>query len=224
MMHIFIAASGDAIRPGATGQAVPGYTATILDPDGNEVPTGEVGEIYFMPASGPGTTYYYLGAEAKDREGWETIGDLGYVDADGFLFIADRVKDMVITGGENVYPAEVENAIVAHPAVVEAAVIGVPDQRWGEVGRAFVRYGSGGGPSREELREFLLARLAKYKVPVHVDVVEQLPRTGSGKVRKAELRRLPVSGSPVAPAPQRFDGDPDRVLTAGGPSGRGDER
>jgi len=104
----------------------------------------------------------------------------------------DRVKDMFISGGENVYPAQVENAIAEHPAVAEAAVVGVPDERWGEVGRAFVVCRPGTTLAPNELRDFLRGRLAGYKVPVHVDIVESLPRTASGKIRKADLRAIPV--------------------------------
>ncbi|MFI9005997.1 long-chain fatty acid--CoA ligase [Actinosynnema sp. NPDC053489] len=124
--------------------------------------------------------------------GWFRTGDVGRFDADGHLHVVDRLKDMFISGGENVYPAEVESALVEHPAVVEAAVVGVPHPRWGEVGRAFVRYAEGGGPTEEELRAFLATRLARYKIPAHVDVVPALPRTASGKVRKSELRHLPI--------------------------------
>ena len=160
---------------------------------GVDAGVGEPGEVVVR---GPNVTPGYWrdpGATAAAflPGGWFRTGDVGRFDGDGHLHVVDRVKDMFISGGENVYPAEVENALVEHPAVVEAAVVGVPDPRWGEVGRAFVRFADGGGPSREELREFLLARLAKYKVPAHIDLVDHLPRTASGKVRKADLRRLP---------------------------------
>ncbi|MEV4648300.1 hypothetical protein [Saccharopolyspora sp. NPDC049357] len=102
-----------------------------------------------------------------------------------------RVRDMFISGGENVYPAEVESAILEHPAVAETAVVGVPDERWGEVGRAFVVRHLGAELTSEDLRDFLRPRLAKYKIPAHVDVVDQLPRTGSGKVQKSRLRSMP---------------------------------
>ncbi|MCX2948765.1 acyl-CoA synthetase [Lentzea sp. NEAU-D7] len=130
-------------------------------------------------------------AAAFTSDGWFRTGDLGRLD-DGHLYVLDRLKDMYISGGENVYPAEVENAITSHPDVAEVAVVGVPDQRWGEVGRAFVRPRDGAVVDAAGLREFLLPRLAKYKIPVHVEVVAELPRTGSGKVLKPALRRLPL--------------------------------
>jgi fatty-acyl-CoA synthase len=130
-------------------------------------------------------------AAAFTEDGWFRTGDIGRLD-DGHLYVVDRLKDMFISGGENVYPAEVENAITDHPDVAEVAVVGVPDARWGEVGRAFVRPREGAVLDAAGLREFLLPRLAKYKIPVHVEVVDQLPRTGSGKVLKPALRRLPL--------------------------------
>jgi fatty-acyl-CoA synthase len=121
---------------------------------------------------------------------WLRTGDLATVDDEGYLTIVDRVKDMFISGGENVYPAEVEAALFEHPAVAEAAVIGVPDDRWGEVGAAYVVTRPEASTDGEELRTFLRTRLARYKVPVHVHLVEDLPRTGSGKVRKQVLREM----------------------------------
>jgi fatty-acyl-CoA synthase len=125
-------------------------------------------------------------AAAFTADGWFRTGDVATVDADGHYRIVGRQKDMYISGGENVYPAEVENALFAHPAVAEVAVIGVPDPKWGEVGRAFVV--PEGAVTAAELRAYLLGRLAKYKVPVHFDFLERLPRTASGKVRKGDLR------------------------------------
>jgi fatty-acyl-CoA synthase len=120
--------------------------------------------------------------------GWFRSGDIARVGEDGHLRVVDRVKDMFISGGENVYPAEVESVIFEHPAVAEAAVIGVPDPTWGEVGRAFVVPLPGAAVDADSVRSFLAPRLARFKIPVYVDIVATLPRTGSGKVRKAELR------------------------------------
>ncbi|MFS8097193.1 long-chain fatty acid--CoA ligase [Lentzea alba] len=158
-----------------------------------DVRLAETGEI---EVQGPNVTPGYWNdpvatAGAFTADGWFRTGDVGRLD-DGYLYIVDRVKDMYISGGENVYPAEVENAISDHPDVAEVAVVGVPDSRWGEVGRAFVRPRSGVVVDAAGLREFLLPRLAKYKIPVHVEVVAELPRTGSGKVLKPALRRLPL--------------------------------
>lgn len=153
----------------------------------------ETGEV---EVQGPNVTPGYwndpvASAAAFTEDGWFRTGDLGRID-DGHLHVLDRLKDMYISGGENVYPAEVENAITSHPDVVEVAVVGVPDQRWGEVGRAFVRPRDGAVVDAATLREFLVPRLAKYKIPVHVEVVDELPRTGSGKVLKPALRRVPL--------------------------------
>ncbi|MDX8049766.1 long-chain fatty acid--CoA ligase [Lentzea sp. BCCO 10_0798] len=153
----------------------------------------DTGEI---EVQGPNVTPGYWNdpvatAAAFTEDGWFRTGDLGRLD-DGHLHVLDRLKDMYISGGENVYPAEVENAITSHPDVAEVAVVGVPDPRWGEVGRAFVRPRDGALVDAAGLREFLLPRLAKYKIPVHVEVVAELPRTGSGKVLKPALRRLPL--------------------------------
>ena len=127
-------------------------------------------------------------ALAIDEKGWFHTGDVGYVDEDGFLFIADRVKDMVISGGENIYPAEVESALYDHPAVAEVAVIGVPDERWGEAVVAIVAPKPGATLTLEELREFGGRSLARYKLPSHLHIVEVLPRNPAGKVLKYELR------------------------------------
>ncbi|WP_285640484.1 long-chain fatty acid--CoA ligase [Lentzea sp. NBRC 102530] len=149
-----------------------------------------------IEVQGPNVTPGYWNDPAASSaaftpDGWFRTGDLGRL-ADGHLYVLDRLKDMFISGGENVYPAEVENAISAHPDVAEVAVVGVPDVRWGEVGRAFVRPHDGVAFDVPALREFLLPRLAKYKIPVHVSVVSSLPRTGSGKVLKPALRRIPL--------------------------------
>ncbi|ROP36039.1 acyl-CoA synthetase [Saccharothrix texasensis] len=186
--------AGESVRKvGSAGVPVFFGEVRVVRDDGVDAEADEPGEVLVR---GPNVTPGYwrdpgATAAAFAPDGWFRTGDVGKFDDEGHLRVVDRLKDMFISGGENVYPAEVENALVAHPDVVEAAVIGVPDPRWGEVGRAFVRCAGGGGPSREELRAFLLTRLAKYKVPVHVDLVDRLPRTGSGKVRKAALRQLP---------------------------------
>jgi len=127
-------------------------------------------------------------AAAIDPEGWFHTGDVGYLDEDGFLYIADRVKDMVITGGENVYPAEVESVLHEHPAVADVAVIGLPDERWGEAVVAVVATHDGTEVTLEDLREFAGERLARYKLPIRVEVVDVLPRNPAGKVLKFELR------------------------------------
>jgi fatty-acyl-CoA synthase len=127
-------------------------------------------------------------AEAIDPDGWFHTGDVAYADEDGFYYIADRIKDMVITGGENVYPAEVENVLHDHPAVLDVAVVGLPDERWGEAVVAVVVPAAGGSVSLEELRSFAGERLARYKLPSRLELVEAIPRNPAGKILKFELR------------------------------------
>ncbi len=134
--------------------------------------------------------YWNLPEETADalRGGWFHTGDAGYLDADGYLYIHDRVKDMIVSGGENVYPAEVENALFGHPAVADVAVIGVPDSRWGEAVKAVVVRQAGFDVTPEELMAFARQHIAGYKVPKSVDFVDALPRNPSGKVLKRVLR------------------------------------
>jgi fatty-acyl-CoA synthase len=187
--------AGESVRKaGSAGVPVFFDQVRVVRPDGTEADVGEPGEVLIK---GPNVTPGYwqnpeATASARTADGWLHSGDVATMDGEGYLYIVDRVKDMFISGGENVYPAEVENVIFAHPAVAEVAVVGVPDDKWGEVGRAFVVCRPGATLSCEELRGYLLGRLAKYKIPVHLDVLDRLPRTASGKIRKGELRRLPI--------------------------------
>lgn len=162
----------------------------IADESGRMVPRGTVGEIEI---SGPNVFPGYHGLpEATDAaftaDGWFRSGDLGYLDADGYLYISDRLKDMIISGGENIYPAEIENLIADIEDVTGVAVIGVPDEKWGEVPVAVVTVRDGAAVDTDSVRGFLDGRLARYKLPKKVIVVAELPRTASGKVRKADLR------------------------------------
>ncbi|MEU4422005.1 long-chain fatty acid--CoA ligase [Actinoplanes sp. NPDC024001] len=155
---------------------------------------GSPGEVLVR---GPNVTPGYWNDEAATAAAftdgdWFRTGDLAVIDEHGHFRIVDRTKDMFISGGENVYPAEVEAAIFEHPAVAEAAVVGVPDEKWGEVGRAFVVPMPGSHLDPADVPAFLAGRLAKYKIPVYVDVVDDLPRTGSNKVRKGPLRERPL--------------------------------
>jgi fatty-acyl-CoA synthase len=127
-------------------------------------------------------------ADAIDAEGWFHSGDVGYLDEDGFLFISDRLKDMVISGGENVYPAEVEGVLYKHEAIAEVAVIGLPDAKWGEAVTAVVALKEGKTLTLEALREWAQPYLAKYKLPLRLHVVEALPRNPAGKVLKFVLK------------------------------------
>lgn len=183
-------------RGRTAGVALPGLTALVLDEDGECCPPGSVGEIFVSPVMMDG---YYRRPEA-DAEAirvfgdvsWLSLGDLGYQDADGFLHIVDRKKHMIITGGENVYPVEIENVLAEHPGVTDSAVVGLPDQRWGEaVSAALVL--ADRSISIEELAGFCRSRLAGYKVPRHFFVVDELPRTASGKVMKHVLKQTLAS-------------------------------
>ncbi len=162
----------------------------ITDKAGAEVPAGTVGEIQI---SGPNVFSGYHGlpeanAAAFTDDGWFKSGDLGYVDDDGYLFIAGRAKDMIISGAENIYPAEVEAVITEMAEVTGVAVIGMPDDKWGEVPWAVLTLREGATMDEDTLRGYLDGRLARYKLPKRVVVVESLPRTASGKVKKGELR------------------------------------
>jgi acyl-CoA synthetase (AMP-forming)/AMP-acid ligase II len=128
--------------------------------------------------------------EGRDESGlgWFATGDAGYLE-DGFLFIRDRVKDMIVSGGENVYPAEVENALMSHPDVADCAVIGVPSERWGETVKAIITPAAGSDPSEADLIAYCQERLAKFKCPTSVDRIDVIPRNPSGKVLKTELRK-----------------------------------
>ncbi|WP_337348134.1 AMP-binding enzyme [Mycolicibacterium confluentis] len=134
---------------------------------------------------------YWRMPEATEQalaDGWMHTGDAGCMDDEGYIYIQDRVKDMIISGGENIYPREVENALFEHPAVADAAVIGVPDERWGEAVRAVVVLRDGRTTDAAELIEFCRARIARFKCPRSVDFVDELPRNPSGKVLKKDLR------------------------------------
>jgi acyl-CoA synthetase (AMP-forming)/AMP-acid ligase II len=155
----------------------------VVRADGDEAAAGEKGEVLVQ---GPNVMIGYWGAEPLAPGEWLRTGDVAQTDGDGYTFIVDRVKDMYISGGENVYPAEVEEAISAHPDVSDCAVIGVPDDVWGEVGRAIVVRRPGG--AADDLLDFLLGRLAKYKIPKSVVWAESIPRTPSGKIVKPALR------------------------------------
>ncbi|HEX3531431.1 MAG TPA: long-chain fatty acid--CoA ligase [Thermoanaerobaculia bacterium] len=175
---------------GSIGKPLP-YTETrLIDEEDREVPFGEVGELLLR---GPHVSRGYWNnpaatAVALDAEGWFHTGDLARRDAAGFHTIAGRKKDMIISGGVNVYPAEIEGELLLHPAVRDAAVVGVPHPTWGEAGVAFV-VAQGDPPAAEELTDFLAGRLAKYKIPREIVFVDALPRTAYGKVVKGELRQ-----------------------------------
>jgi len=168
----------------------PGFEIRVVTPQGQIGQPGEVGEVQIR---GPGIMKGYWArpeatAEAIDAEGWFKSGDAGYFDEEGYLYIHDRVKDMIVTGGENVYPAEVENALFGAPGVADAAVIGVPDDKWGEAVKAIVVLKPGAQPDPEAIIAHCRGRIAGYKVPKSVDFAAALPRNPSGKVLRRELR------------------------------------
>ncbi|WP_431907959.1 acyl-CoA synthetase [Nonomuraea jabiensis] len=186
----FLEAGESERKAGSAGVPVFFTNVRCVRPDLTDTSPGEPGEVIIQ---GPNVTPGYWDdpaatARAFSEGRWFHSGDIAYVDADGHFHIVDRVKDMYISGGENVYPAEVEAAAYEHPAVAEVAVIGVPDATWGEVGRAFVITAPGRDLTIGELRAFLAERLARYKLPVYLDIVDDLPRTGSNKIQKSRLR------------------------------------
>jgi bile acid-coenzyme A ligase len=145
-----------------------------------------VGEIYLMPEAGPGTTYHYIGAEPRSMDGWESLGDMGWMDADGYLYLADRKSDMILRGGANIYPAEVEAAIDSHPKVRSSVVIGVPDEDLGQRVHAIVDAPE--GVTDNELLLHLSERIARYKIPESFEHVSEPLRDDAGKVRRPQLR------------------------------------
>jgi long-chain acyl-CoA synthetase len=179
-------------KPGTVGRAIRGVTLRILDDDGTELPAGAVGHIYL---DSKGSGFEYKGepdlTRSVHRGSAFTIGDMGYLDDDGYLFVCDRAKDLIISGGVNIYPAEIEGVLTAHPHVADVAVIGVPDPEWGEQVKAVVELNGGVRPTpelAEELSAWCAARLASYKRPRSVDFREHLPRTDGGKLSKRTLR------------------------------------
>ncbi|HEX9260223.1 MAG TPA: long-chain-fatty-acid--CoA ligase [Acidimicrobiales bacterium] len=175
----------------AAGKAIPGVELRVVSTDTLEdAPIGEVGEIW-VRSEQVMKGYWNLPAETAKSilpDGYFRTGDAAYLDADGYVYIHDRVKDMIVSGGENVYPAEVENVLMSHPAVADVAVIGVPSERWGETAKAVVVRKPGVEVGELELIEFCRERLAKYKCPSSVDWVDALPRNPSGKILKKDLR------------------------------------
>ena len=171
------------------GVPYPGTEIKCVDENGTEVPQGEVGEILIK--SGFVMKGYWKRDEATAdaiKDGWFRTGDAGYFDDEGFLYIHDRVKDMIVSGGENVYPAEVENGLFGHPDIADVAVIGVPDEKWGECVKAIIVAKPGTTPNEADIIAYAKTRIAGYKCPKSVDVVEALPRNASGKVLRRQLR------------------------------------
>ena len=188
---VYTRLGGDLSRVGSTGLAGLCCEAKVIDQAGNELPAGTPGEI---AVRGPNVFFEYWGNEAATRDalhdGWYRTGDIGLCDADGYFWVRDRKKNMIISGGENVYPAEVERVLLEHPDVSECAVIGRPDPRWDEVPIAYVIARSGCRLEADQLRTHLQAQLARYKVPREIVFVTDLPRTALGKVQHFLLKQL----------------------------------
>ncbi|GAA0448648.1 putative acyl-CoA ligase [Actinoplanes capillaceus] len=179
-------------RPGSVGRAWPGSRVRVLDDDGKDRLPGEPGTVYLQMGD---ATFEYHGDAEKTRASWRdrmfTVGDIGYLDDDGYLFLCDRASDVIITGGVNVYPAEIENELAVHPAVADAAVFGIPHDEWGEEIKAVVQPQPGIDPGpalTTELLAFLAGRVARFKLPRTVDYVAELPRDPNGKLYKRLLR------------------------------------
>jgi long-chain acyl-CoA synthetase len=172
------------------GKPYPWVEIRIVDGDGNDVPVGQVGELWTR--SHQNMKGYWENPEATSQavtaDGWFKTGDAGFADAEGYLYLHDRVKDMIVSGGENVYPAEVENALMQHPDIADVAVIGVPDDKWGEAVKAVVVRAQGSDLTEQDVIAFARERLAGFKLPKSVDFADVLPRNPSGKLLKRELR------------------------------------
>ncbi|MEV0948576.1 AMP-binding protein [Rhodococcus sp. NPDC049939] len=180
----------DGVRKlGTVGPALPGQTLAIVDQDGSPVPTGTIGEVVIRGAN---VMRGYLGRPGETERtivgGWLHTGDVGKLDEDGYLTLVDRIKDMIIRGGENIYPKEIENALATHDAVLEAAVIGAPDEVYGEVPVAYVVTYPEAQVTADDLAAHLVGRITKVKLPVAIHIVEALPRNPVGKIDKPDLR------------------------------------
>jgi len=176
---------------GSVGRIDPSCALRIIGADGRDVAPGESGEIHFLPADGAGSTYHYLGAEPKRRaDGWESLGDIGRLDADGYLYLGDRLADMILRGGANIYPAEVEAAVSAHPKVRSCVVVGLPDPELGERIHAILELDDAADAQAvaADMGHFLADRISRTKHPESFEVVSEGLRDDSGKVRRTLLR------------------------------------
>lgn len=179
-------------HPGSVGKPWPYSVVKVLDDDGNELPPGQVGTVYMQMA---GSTFAYHNDEKKTAENRSgdlfTVGDVGYFDEDGYLYLQDRKSNMIISGGVNIYPAEIENELIMHPKVVDIAVFGVPDDDWGEQIKAVVQPADGvpgDDALTAELMDYASKRLAKFKLPKTIDYIDEMPRDPNGKLYKRKLR------------------------------------
>jgi fatty-acyl-CoA synthase len=191
----FLSPEDAMLKIGSVGLPVFHGEVRIVDNMGEDVRPGEVGEII---VKGPTLMSGYwnrpeLTAETV-RDGWLHTGDLALKDEEGYIYLVDRKKDMYISGGENVYPAEIEKVLHTHPKIFDAGIIGIPDEKWGEVGKAFIVLKPGETIGNGEVFEFLKGNVAKYKIPKVVEVVDELPKTASGKIQKFVLKEWDKTG------------------------------
>ncbi len=192
---------------GSVGRAAGGCQVRVLNADGEPCAPRQVGEIFFLPREGAGRTYHYLGADSKRRsDGWESLGDIGWLDEDGFLYLADRRSDLILRGGANIYPAEVESTLDEHPDVASSIVVGLPDEDLGQRVHAIVQWRHGVTPHAAALQSFLLARLSRYKVPESFEWTTEDLRDDAGKARRGALREARLT------LLQTADHMPDQVV------------
>ncbi|GAA3141122.1 AMP-binding protein [Nonomuraea salmonea] len=189
---LFLGAEHSVDKAGSAGVPCFFSDVRLVAPDGSPAAPGQPGELYVQ---GPNVMSGYWRrpeetAKVLSEDGWFRSGDVGVADEDGYVRISDRINDVIISGGENIYPAEVESALYEHPAVAECAVIGVADERWGEVGKALVVPRAGVTTSPDDLLKHLDGRLARYKIPKYLEFVADLPKNAAGKLLKAPLRKL----------------------------------
>jgi bile acid-coenzyme A ligase len=173
-------------HPGSVGRPVGGAEMVAFDNQMRPLPPGQTGEIFMRAPAQPGPTYEYVGAQRREHDGWESLGDLGWVDSDGFVYIADRRTDMIVSGGANVYPAEVEAALEEHPDIAAAVVVGLPDDDLGARVHAIVE--TNGLLTEDELQSFLADRLVRYKVPRSFEFTTERIRDEAGKARRSLFR------------------------------------
>ena len=192
--HTYVSAAESADHPGSVGRPLGGTTVHITDDEGTPQPAGEIGKVWFEP---PGSSVYVNSGDGATTS-WKSMGDRGYLDADGFLYLVGRESFMIISGGVNIYPEEIEAALLRHPDVVDAAVFGIPDPEFGEQVKAMVELGEGvstGEATETRLIDHCRATLATYKAPRSIDFVERLPRLPTGKLNKKALRSPYLAGS-----------------------------
>jgi long-chain acyl-CoA synthetase len=177
-------------KPGSSGMPYKHVSIEVRDANGATLPDGETGELWIRTPTTLGSYLngHALGSDAMDANGYFRVGDVGYLDADGYLYITDRAKDLIISGGVNIYPAEIESVLIRHPALLDVAVIGIPDEEFGEQVKAICELKRERAVDAEELKRFAAEHLASYKRPKSFEFVAELPRNTMGKILKRELR------------------------------------